>query len=150
MKWKDLGSERCSIARTTAVIGDRWTLMILRDCFLRVRRFEDFQSRLGISRTVVADRLRQLVEEGVLARVAYQDGPRRYEYRLTDKGRDLYPVLMALVRWGDVHYAGDAGPPLVHRHKACGCDFHAVQVCSECHEPLDPRGVETRQGPGAA
>ena len=149
MKWDELAKEPCSVARTVAVIGDRWTLMILRDCFLGVRRFEDFQTRLGISRTIVADRLKALVDEGVLRKEAYQDRPVRFEYRLTQKGMDLYPVIMAVVHFGDRHYAGEAGPPLLHRHKACGCDFHPVLTCSECAEPVAAREVETRAGPGA-
>jgi DNA-binding HxlR family transcriptional regulator len=149
MKWEELAQEPCSVARSVAVIGDRWTLMILRDCFLGVRRFEAFQERLGISRTIIADRLKHLTQEGVLRRVPYQENPTRYEYRLTDKGLDLHPVIMAVVHWGDRHYAGDAGPPLLHRHKTCGCDFHPVQTCSECGEPLDARAVETRPGASA-
>ena len=132
-----------------AVIGDRWTLMILRDVFLGIRRFEDFQARLGISRTITAERLKALVDEAVLKKVAYQDRPLRHEYRLTDKGLDLYPVIMAIVNFGDRHYAGEAGPPLLHRHKACGCDFAPVMTCSECHAPVGARDVETRAGPGA-
>lgn len=150
MKWDDLAAEPCSVARTVAVIGDRWTLMILRDCFLGVRRFEDFQTRLGISRTIVADRLKALVDEGVLRKEAYQDRPVRSEYRLTQKGLDLYPVMMAVVNFGDRHYAGEAGPPLLHRHKSCGCDFHPVLTCSECAGPVTAREVETRAGPGAS
>lgn len=146
MKWSDLSGENCSVARTVAVIGDRWTLMILRDCFLGVRRFEDFERRLGISRSIVAERLKRLVDEGVLRREAYQDRPVRHEYRLTDKGLALHPVMMAIVHWGDVHYAGEAGPPLLHRHKACGCDFAPVQTCSACGEPVAARDVEVRAG----
>ncbi|WP_374346829.1 winged helix-turn-helix transcriptional regulator [Phenylobacterium sp.] len=149
MKWDDLANEPCSVARTVAVIGDRWTLMILREVFLGIRRFEDFQARLGISRTITAERLKALVDEGVLKKVAYQDRPLRHEYRLTDKGLDLYPVIMAIVNFGDRHYAGEAGPPLLHRHKACGCDFAPVMTCSECHAPVGARDVETRAGPGA-
>lgn len=149
MKWSELAEQRCSVARSTAVIGDRWTLMILRDLFLGVRRFEDFERRLGISRSLIADRLKLLVDEGVLRREAYQDRPLRYEYRLTDKGLELHPVIMAIVHWGDVHYAGEEGPPLLHRHKACGCDFAPVTTCSECGEPVTARDVEVRIGPGA-
>lgn len=149
MKWEDLADEPCSVARTVAVIGDRWTLMILRDVFLGVRRFEDFQARLGISRTITTERLKILVDEGVLKKVPYQDRPVRHEYRLTDKGLDLYPVIMAIVNFGDRHYAGEAGPPMLHRHKACGCDFEPVMTCSECHAPVGARDVETRAGPGA-
>lgn len=150
MKWEDLADQPCSIARSVAVIGDRWTLMILRDAFLGVRRFEAFQTRLGISRTIITERLKLLVEEGVLAKVPYQDRPVRHEYRLTQKGMDLYPVVMAIVHWGDRHYAGEAGAPLLHHHKTCGCDFHPVMTCSECHAPVGAREVETRAGPGAA
>jgi DNA-binding HxlR family transcriptional regulator len=144
MKWRDLGSEACSVARSVAVIGDRWTLMILRDCFLGVRRFDDFETRLGISRSIIADRLKRLVDEGVLRREAYQDRPVRHEYRLTDKGLALHPVIMAIVHWGDAHYADPSGPPLLHRHKACGCDFAPVMTCSACGDPLSARDVEVR------
>ena len=148
MKWNELSDEPCSVARSVAVIGDRWTLMLLRDCFLGVRRFEDFERRLGISRSIVADRLKRLVEAGVLRREAYQDRPVRHEYRLTEKGLALHPVIMAIVHWGDEHYAGEAGPPLVHRHKTCGHDFAPVMTCSECGEPLAAREVEVRAGAG--
>jgi DNA-binding HxlR family transcriptional regulator len=148
MKWDALADQPCSIARSLAVIGDRWTLMILRDCFLGVRRFETFQARLGISRTLVTDRLRTLVEEGVLRREAYQQNPPRHEYRLTAKGMELHPVILAIARFGDDHYAGRAGPPILRRHKGCGCDFQPVQVCSECGESVTARDVEARPGVG--
>lgn len=146
MKWEELAEQPCSVARSVAVIGDRWTLMILRDCFLGVRRFDAFQTRLGISRTIIAERLKLLTDEGVLKRAPYREAPVRYEYRLTEKGLDLHPVVMAIVHWGDRHYADERGAPLLHRHKACGCDFHPVQTCSECGEPVGARGVETRPG----
>jgi DNA-binding HxlR family transcriptional regulator len=148
MRWSELKGEACSVARTVGVVGDRWTLLILRDCFLRVRRFEDFQERLGITRHVLADRLRKLVREGVLKKVAYQTRPRRYEYRLTDKGLDLHPLLMAIVHWGDVHMSGARGRPLLHRHVKCGDTFDPVQTCSECGEPFGPRDVAIEVGPG--
>lgn len=149
MKWSELSQERCSIARSVAVIGDRWTLMILRDCFLGVRRFEEFERRLGISRSIVADRLKRLAEEGVLRREPYSERPARHEYRLTDKGLALHPVIMAIVHWGDVFYAGPEGPPLLHRHKACGCDFAPVTTCSACGEPVGARDVEVRTADAA-
>lgn len=150
MRWENLSEEPCSLARTLAVIGDRWTLLVLREAFLKVRRFEDFRGRLGIARQVLSERLAGLVAEGVLERRAYQDNPPRHEYRLTEKGLGLYPAVLALVHWGDTHYAGDAGPPLLHRHKACGHDFRSVLTCSACGDALDPRAVETHPGPGAA
>jgi DNA-binding HxlR family transcriptional regulator len=146
MRWKELADQPCSVARSVAVIGDRWTLMILRDLFLGVRRFEDFQRRLGISRAIIADRLKLLVDEGVLRREAYQDQPVRHEYRLTEKGLALHPVIMAVVHWGDTFYAGPGGPPLIHRHKACGCDFAPVTTCSECGGAVTAREVEVRPG----
>lgn len=146
MRWNELDTEECSIARTLSVVGDRWTLLILRECFLRVRRFDQFQERLKITRHVLANRLKKLVDEGVLAKVAYQDRPERFEYRLTDKGLDLYPVMMSLVHWGDVYMAGEEGPPILHRHKGCNHVFEPVLSCSECGEPLDARQVEVIPG----
>ena len=136
MRWSELDQEVCSVARTVAVIGDRWSLLILRDCFLRIRRFDDFQARLGITRHVLADRLKKLVYLGVLRRQRYADRPARYEYRLTEKGIDLYPVLLALVHWGDRYMVTPEGPPLLHRHNNCGALFEPVMVCSVDGEPL--------------
>jgi DNA-binding HxlR family transcriptional regulator len=149
MRWNEMDLEACSLARTLSVVGDRWTLLILRDCFLKVRRFEDFQARLGVSRPILADRLQRLVDAFVLTRVAYQEQPLRYEYRLTPKGLDLHPVIMALVHWGDQHMAGRPGRPLLHRHLGCGAVFDPVMVCSECGDPVGPRDVEPLPGPGA-
>ena len=137
----------CSVARTLAVVGDRWTLMVLRDCFLGTRRFDDFQSQLGATPHVLSDRLRKLVEEGVLERVAYQERPRRHEYRLTEKGLDLYPVIASLVRWGDRWTAGAEGPPLLLHRRDCGHATTPTLCCSECGETLDPRHMEARPGP---
>lgn len=136
------------MARTLAVIGDRWTLLILRECFLRVRRFDDFQSRLGIGRPILTDRLQKLVANFVLTKMAYQQNPTRYEYRLTQKGLDLYPVMLAIVHWGDVHMAGKKGRPILHEHIVCGHVFDPVTTCSECAEALQPRDVRVLPGPG--
>jgi len=144
MRWNELGQQECSLARTLAVIGDRWTLLVLREAFLRVRRFDDFQKKLGIARRVLSERLAHLTAEGVLEKRPYQERPLREEYRLTEKGLDLYPALMALIHWGDRHYAGPEGPPVLHSHKTCGHDFRSVATCSECGEALDPRQVEPR------
>jgi DNA-binding HxlR family transcriptional regulator len=149
MRWNELSEENCSMARTISVIGDRWTLVILRDCFLRVRRFEDFQERLGITRPILANRLKKLVDAFVLVKVPYQQRPRRYEYRLTQKGLDLFPIVMAIVHWGDMYMADKKGRPLLHTHNLCGKDFDPVMVCSECGEELLPREVRVRPGPSA-
>ena len=144
MRWKDLTRENCSLARTLAVVGDRWTLLVLRDCFLGVRRFEEFERSLKIARRVLSERLALLVAENVLTRVSYQDVPPRYEYRLTEKGLGLYPAILSLVHWGDKHYAGREGPPVVHTHLKCGRVFRSVLSCSECGEAVSAREVRAR------
>ena len=148
MKWDTLDEEPCSLARTVAVIGDRWTLLILRECFLRVRRFEAFQSSLQITRHLLSERLKKLVAFGILRRVPYQEAPKRYEYILTQRGLDLYPIIMAMVHWGDSHMADERGRPLLHEHKTCGKLFDPVMVCSECGEVLRAREVHVHAGPG--
>jgi len=150
MRWNELAEERCSVARTVSVIGDRWTLLILRDCFLRIRRFDDFEARLGITRHILADRLRKLVDAGVLQKVPYGDRPVRHEYRLTQQGLDLYPVLMSIVHWGDTYTAGKPGRPLLHQHLTCGHQFDPVLTCSVCGETVEPREVRVLPGPGAS
>ena len=149
MRWNKLGDEPCSIARTVAVIGDRWTLLILRDCFLRIRRFDDFEARLNITRHILANRLKKLVDTGVLRKVPYCERPVRNEYRLTQKGLDLYPVLMTIVHWGDTYTAGKEGRPLLHQHLICGHQFDPVLTCSTCGTAVSPREVRVLPGPGA-
>jgi len=149
MQWNELAKEDCSLARSLAVVGDRWTLLVLREAFLRTRRFDEFEEKLGIARRVLAERLAMLVDEGILKKVPYQESPPRYEYRLTEKGLDLYPVIISLVHWGDRHYAGKKGAPMLHTHKTCGHDFKSVLTCSECGEALNARDVTVRPGPGA-
>ncbi|MEM8784546.1 MAG: helix-turn-helix domain-containing protein [Pseudomonadota bacterium] len=147
MKWEEVGGEQCSIARASAVLGDRWTLLILSDVFLGVRRFEDFQDRLRISRTTLTNRLKTLMAHGVLERRAYCSMPTRYEYWLTEKGADLYPVMATLAKWGDDHYADGAGPPILRQHTVCGQDFDPVVVCSECGEVPDLSTTRVRKRP---
>jgi len=149
MKWHSLEEEQCSVARTVAVIGDRWTLLVLRECFLRVRRFEDFHARLGLTRHVLADRLKKLVRHGVLRRVPYQAQPKRHEYILTQKGLDLYPIMMAIVHWGDVHMVDERGRPRLYEHKLCGKMFDPVMSCSQCGSTLSAKEVHVHLGPGA-
>ena len=147
MRWQDIGDMTCSVARTLSVVGDRWTLLVLRDAFLRTRRFEDFQSSLGITRHRLADRLRKLVDNGILVRVPYQQRPARYEYRLTDKGRDLYPVIVSLVSWGDRWMAGKTGPPIELIHRGCGHHVTPVLSCPDCGTPVSARDMQARPGP---
>ncbi len=130
------------------VLGERWTFLILRESFLGVRRFSEMQRSLGIARNILSARLQTLVRSGILERSRYQEDPERFEYRLTPMGRDLYPAIVSIMRWGDSHLAGEAGAPLVLRH-SCGHDAEPLTVCSHCGEPLDPRSVTPVPGPGA-
>lgn len=137
----------CSVAQCLEVVGEWWSMLIVRDAFLGVRRFDQFQERLGISRNVLNQRLNHLVDAGVLDRVPYSDHPPRHEYRLTSKGRDLWPVLTAMRQWGDKHAAPD-GPPIRVVHNRCGKVSQAVLTCSACGEPLSARDVHVVRGPG--
>jgi DNA-binding HxlR family transcriptional regulator len=148
MRRKSFEEMNCSVAQTLEVVGEWWTMLIVRDCFLGITRFDDFHRRLGISRNILTDRLEHLVLRGVLERVPYQQRPVRFDYRLTDKGRDLWLVLTAMREWGD-RWEAEAGPPLVIEHRACGHQTAVVPTCSACGESLDARGVRARRGPGA-
>jgi DNA-binding HxlR family transcriptional regulator len=139
----------CSVAQCLEAVGEWWSLLIVRDAFLGVTRFDDFQARLGISRNTLNQRLNHLVDNEVLTRVPYQDRPPRSEYRLTDKGRDLWHVVTAMRQWGD-RWAAPDGPPLKIRHTACGRVAKVLPVCSHCGEPLDARAVSALPGPGAS
>ena len=148
MRSEELSKERCSIARPATLLGDRWTLVILRQAFSRVRRFDEFQSSLGISRSLLADRLAGLVDAGILRREPYKDEVRtREEYRLTGKGLDLYPVLMALREWGDKYMAED-GAPIELAHRGCGGELKVSLRCEACGEEVGPRDAEVSAGPG--
>lgn len=147
MRRKSFEDMPCSIAQFLEVAGEWWTMLVVRDAFFGVTRFDDFRSRLGISRNVLTQRLEHLVEHGVLAREAYQDNPPRYDYRLTPKGRALWPVLTAMRQWGDAWAAPD-GPPVVVTHATCGQATTAVMVCDHCGEALDGSALTVSPGPG--
>ncbi|MET8863889.1 helix-turn-helix domain-containing protein [Nonomuraea sp. NPDC004580] len=138
----------CSIARTMDVIGEPWSPLILRDVWAGVHRFDHIQAGLGISRKVLTERLHHLVEQGVLERRPYDARP-RYEYHLTDKGADLVEMLMVMARWGDRWLAGEAGPPVLYRHHACGQIAHVEPTCSRCGEPMHAGDVDLLPGPGS-
>lgn len=148
MKWQELDTLPCSLARTLSVVGDRWTLLILRNAFMQTRRFDDFYTQLGITKHLLSDRLKKLVASGVMEKRAYQEKPIRYEYRLTEKGLDLYPIMLSLVAWGDKWMDEGRGPPLQYKHKNCHQLMKPTLICSECGEALDPRDVEPIPGPG--
>lgn len=124
----------CSIARSLELIGERWTLLIVRDIFRGLRRFDDIQKDLGIARNVLANRLDRLVDEDILVKRRYQERPPRFEYLLTEKGIDLWPVLVSLVKWGDKHEPGADGPPIVVRHKVCEGEIDDHFTCERCGE----------------
>ncbi|AWB93864.1 winged helix-turn-helix transcriptional regulator [Aeromicrobium chenweiae] len=136
MTWTNYDSATCSIARTAQVLGDRWTVLVVRDLFNGVRRFDALQDHLGISRDVLTKRLQLLVDEGLAEkRPVRADGERtRHEYVLTEAGRELRTILVAIMDWGDRHRAGAAGPPVQVRHAGCGEAVHAQLVCDAGHE----------------
>lgn len=149
MRWDDVGDLSCSIARTLAVVGDRWTMLIVRELFLGTRRFDRFQSFTGMSTGLLTDRLGRLADEGIVRRVRYQDRPARYEYKLTRKGVALYPVLIALKSWGDEHTGRRRQPPTKLEHAGCGQamspEIH--MTCSACGEEVEARDVRVTKRP---
>ena len=137
----------CSVAGALEIVGEWWTLLILRDAFLGMRRFEEFQRDLGITRHRLADRLAKLVKHGVFRRERYLARPVRYEYRLTEKGIDLYGVIVTVADWGDKHMTGKKGPPVERVHRACGHATRLRLACDHCGEPVTARDMTARPGP---
>ena len=149
MLQRDYPDQVCSIARSLEVIGERWTLLILRDAILGLTRFEEFQESLGIASNVLTNRLKLLCDEGVLQRVADPERPGRPKYVLTDKGRELGPALIMLMKWGDRHYPTPSGPPRLTLHAGCGGSLGPDLRCEECGKQADPGEIELPPGPGA-
>lgn len=143
MRWRSVGEVNCSVARTLAVIGERWTMLILREAFMGRRRFDDFRCNIGIARNILATRLRALVKDGVLERSRADDEHARVEYRLTKKGMELYPVMVAMLKWGDAWLwpARDEGPPLQLVHRGCGAKAMPTLVCPRCGDPVGARDM---------
>jgi DNA-binding HxlR family transcriptional regulator len=145
---RDYEEQNCAVASALEVIGERWTLLIVRDAFLGVSRFEDFQARLGVSRTVLAARLSQLVEDDVLRRERYRDRPERFEYLLTERGLGLWPVIASIAQWGGGQFApGEV--PRYFRHGACGTLVTTQVTCPACEVVLSPEEIVTGSFPGA-
>lgn len=146
MEWLEFDTAGCSIQRTLDIIGEKWTILILREAFNGVRRFDQIRDHVGVSDPVLSDRLRKLIASGVLEARPYREpGKRaRKEYRLTEKGLDLYPVMISLLRWGDEHCTGPDGPPIDVRHRDCGEPVAAVVQCAAGHTLASPRESETR------
>jgi DNA-binding HxlR family transcriptional regulator len=148
MRWKQIDTMTCSIARTLSVVGDRWTMLIIRDVFLGIHRFEAIQEDLRLTPHRLSDRLRKLVRDGIFRRVAYEDHPPRSEYRLTERGVDLYPLIVAMVEWGDRWMAGRAGVPVELVHRSCGHSIKPELVCPKCEAKIEARDMSARPGPG--
>jgi DNA-binding HxlR family transcriptional regulator len=144
-------AENCTVGRTMAILGERWTFVVVREVFNGVRRFDDIRRHSGMPRQVLSNRLALLVQQDILRREPYQQpGERvRHEYRLTPKGFDLYPVLVAIGDWGDRYLADPEGPPVEFEHRDCGALVHSVLECTNGHRVERPREVVTRVGPGA-
>ncbi|HEV3355763.1 MAG TPA: helix-turn-helix domain-containing protein [Pseudonocardiaceae bacterium] len=149
MQRTDFSKMACSIARTLDVVGEEWSPLILRDVWVGIRRFDQLQAELGISRKVLTERLHHLLEAGVLERHPYDQRP-RYEYVLTEKGTDLVDLLMVMTRWGDKWLAGEAGPPVLYRHHACGEISQVDLRCTHCGKPMHANDIDPLPGPGAA
>ncbi|MCL7424846.1 helix-turn-helix domain-containing protein [Streptomyces sp. YS415] len=151
MEWLEVSTENCPVQCTLDLVGEKWTLLILRDAANGVRRFDDFRRHIGLSEAVLSDRLRKLTAAGILTTVPYQEpGSRsRNEYRLTRKGWDLWPVLVALRQWGETYAPDPEGPVLDLRHADCGAPVRVVVECAEEHAALSPREVSAKPGPGA-
>jgi len=148
MLGRDYAGQNCSVARALELVGERWTLLILRDAVLGVARFEHFLQRLKIAPNILTKRLRTLTDAGILERRRYQERPERHEYLLTDAGRELFPVILGLMRWGDDHLA-PAGPPVVARHHGCGGELDGTGRCERCGEAVAVDEVEFHAGPGS-
>ena len=144
---RDYTGQNCSVARALEIVGERWTLLVLRDAFQGVTRFELFARRLKVAPNILTKRLATLTEAGVLERRRYQSRPERFEYVLTDAGKELLPVLVDLMRWGDAHMAPN-GPPAVLRHADCGGELGRGAVCERCGTPVEADQVEWYRGPG--
>jgi DNA-binding HxlR family transcriptional regulator len=141
--------QECSVAGTLALVGERWTLLVIRELMMGVHRFDDLQQDLGIARNVLQDRLQRLIDSELVFRRAYQDRPPRYEYRLTEPGLDLWPVIVGLMRWGDLHLAWPDGPPVTLEHRGCGGSLDGHLCCERCGARLGPRDVWATPGPAA-
>jgi DNA-binding HxlR family transcriptional regulator len=150
MQRTNFGQMACSIARTLDIMGEPWSPLILRDVYVGIDRFEQIQADLGISRKVLTERLKWLVERGILERRQYETRPPRSEYVLTAKGLELFDVLMVMVAWGDKWLAGKAGPPVLYRHHACGQISQVELRCAECGEAMGAGDIDVLPGPGAA
>jgi DNA-binding HxlR family transcriptional regulator len=144
---RDFPRDACAVGAALDHLGDRWTMLVIRETFFGVRRFEELRRHTGAARNILADRLARLVEAGILDRVPYSERPLRHEYRLTEKGRDLYPVIITLAQWGAKWCDLELGPAVALQHAACGAVVQPALCCPECGEPVEARGMRPVPGP---
>ena len=145
----DYSDQRCSVAAALEIVGDPWTLLIVRDAFLGIRRFEQWHEKLGVARNVLAARLKSLSEQGVFEKRAYSERPLRHEYLLTAKGKDLFPVICSMLDWGDRHVYGEGREPQIYHHLDCEQRFQPVTSCRCCGEPVQAGGLRRHTAEGA-
>ena len=146
MKWDEIGEQPCPVAKALSVLGDRWTMLILRNAFMGVRRFDDFQSSLGLTRHVLSDRLKRLVEHEILVKVPYVSRQQRFEYQLTEKGLDLYPILLSMMQWSENWMGESAGKPVEFVHKNCKKKLNPKVVCAECDAEIHVKDIQIAAG----
>ncbi|MDM1247657.1 winged helix-turn-helix transcriptional regulator [Acinetobacter sichuanensis] len=143
MKWHELGELQCPIARSLSILGDRWTLLIIRNAFMSTKRFDDFQRELGITRHLLTERIQRLVEHNIFEKVLYNEAPKRYEYKLTEKGLALYPIILAFSSWGNLwQNENQEFPEVKYKHKNCGHFTRPEMTCDCCHEKIDPKQMQ--------
>ena len=148
MRWQDSMNRTCSVARATSIFGDKWTLLILRLLFVKVNRFSDIQQSLEITKHRLTDRLKRLVEEGIIYKQLYDEKYKRYEYLLTEKGTDLYAVIITIGQWGDRWLLDGEGSAVEYIHTGCGQKADPALTCSSCGEKLTPQNICVDMGPG--
>lgn len=150
MPYRPFTDQNCSVAGALSIVGERWTLLVMRDVLLGRRRFADIKRSIGVASNILTDRLEMLVEHGLLRRKLYSEHPEAYEYVPTRKGVELNPVIIALMQWGDSYASPEAGPPRVPVHTVCGHDAHPQMHCSHCDEIIQSGDLRLRPGPGAS
>jgi DNA-binding HxlR family transcriptional regulator len=150
MDVRDFPRDACAVGAALDHLGERWSLLVLREAFFGVRRFEDLRRNTGAARNILADRLARLVDDGILRRELYNERPPRYEYRLTEKGLDFYPVIVTLARWGTKWGDLALGPAIELQHRSCGAVVQPALTCPECGEPVDARSMRVLPGPAMA
>lgn len=145
MRWRELKNQDCSVAKSLSVFGDLWTIMILRDCFLGIKNFDGFAKSLGISRSIISNRLANLVNDGILEKFETSSPAASKQYRLSPKGLSLYPIILSIVKWGDANFYQNIDPPITHIHRTCGHKLSPIFCCEECGKVVDPKEVNALQ-----